>query len=150
MVLSFDFSIIMTSPFSHFTERACSRPLRAWPSQVQAFCWGGLEEGVVWRQAGATASGGAEETLTGGRHGPVEVGGEDVLVYFLLDELDNITVLNGGLDAGGGGLLCGGRGGGGEGDLEPSSLVHAVMGPSQPVGLDAVQLEPLGQGQTRV
>jgi hypothetical protein len=60
-------------------------------------------------QAGATASGGAEETLKGGRHGPVEVGGEDVLVYFLLDELDNITLLDGGLDAGG--LSCGGRSG---------------------------------------
>jgi hypothetical protein len=29
-------------------------------------------------------------------------------------------------------------------------MVHAVMGPSQLVGLDTVQLETLAQGQTRV
>jgi hypothetical protein len=81
----------------------------------------GLEEGVVGHAAGATAPGGVEETLKGGRHGPVEVGGdggrEDGLVF------ENVTVLVGGLDTSDGGLLCGGRGGGGTAGVQDDRLL---------------------------
>jgi hypothetical protein len=103
----------MTSPFSCLAQRACSRrarPLQAStdsPSQVQAFyLWTGWRRGSCGvrqlRQRPAASS----RLSRAGVMGPLRLedgGRENVLVF------DNITVLICGLDAGGGGLSCGGR-----------------------------------------